>query len=210
VENAAKSRPFFVLVHRLEGDAVTEYVTDDASHFGDLPRCRVCNNVVGMRSWLPPFRVELETWGTQFGDLCFGSGCDILVSQRFKQAYDARGLTGLSGFERVEIMKTTRHQKFEGAGPAYLKGTVFRGTTAIDPLASGVEWEDDVVCQWCLVGTKLKRRRRIVIDEETWTGEDIFFARGLPGQIIASNRFKEVCDANRITNAFLVPAVHRR
>ena len=37
-------------------------------------------------------------------------------------------------------------------------------------------------------------------------GEDIFIARGLPGTIVVSERFKEWCEANEVRNAVFVPA----
>jgi hypothetical protein len=51
----------------------------------------------------------------------------------------------------------------------------------------------------------LKRWNRIIIDPKTWTGEDIFEPRGL-SDFIASDRFKEVCKANDVKNAYFIPA----
>jgi hypothetical protein len=202
--------PFYVLVHRLEGDADTEYLTSEDANRGGGAFCDVCGLAVGSREWLPPFKVELESWGNRYGDFVFGTSADFLVSPRFKDIYDNERLKGLSGFQPVEIERVVRHKKLPGMPPAYLRVHVARSETAVDPVASGVEWKDDPVCPRCLIGRELKRRRRIVIDEQTWTGDDFFFARGLHEEFIASRRFKEVCEANGVTNAVFVPSVHRR
>ena len=44
-----------------------------------------------------------------------------------------------------------------------------------------------------------------IVDESTWTGEDIFIARG-SADFIVTQRFKDVCEANHVTNAVFVPA----
>jgi hypothetical protein len=41
----------------------------------------------------------------------------------------------------------------------------------------------------------------------SWQGEDVFIARGLPGTIIASERFKEFCSARAVKNVLLVDAL---
>jgi hypothetical protein len=199
-----------VLVHRVEGDSVTDYLTCDDANIGEAAFCDVCGLAVGSREWLPPFKVEIEAWGTRYGDFVFGPGPSLLVSSRFKEIYEKERLKGFSGFEPVEIVRVVRQKKLPGMPPAYLRVNVVRGETAVDPVASGVEWKDDPVCPRCLIGRELKRRQRIVIDEKTWTGDDIFFARGLTGVFVASRRFKEVCEANGIANAVFVPSVHRR
>lgn len=205
------SNDFFVLVHRLDGDAVTEYVLDRPANMGEAPTCEVCGLFLGTLAWLPPYRVEIESFGNEFGDLAFGFGArEFLVSPRFRQIYDNNGLQGLSGFEPIEVVKVIRHKNLTCEPPRYLKASVCRGETAVDPVASGVEWQGEVGCPRCLQGRKLKRRRRIVIDENTWSGEDIFLARGLPSEFIASRRFKEVCEVNQVTNAVFVPSIHRR
>jgi hypothetical protein len=140
-----------------------------------------------------------------------GSGNNLLVSPRFKQIYEENGLSGLRGFDSVELKRVTRHNRqLLGMPPAYLAVHVAYGDTAIDPIASGVEWMDNDECKLCLMGDKLRRRRRIVVDEKTWTGEDTFLLRGLHVEFVVSDRFRNLCEENGVSNAFFVPAVHRR
>ncbi len=50
------------------------------------------------------------------------------------------------------------------------------------------------------------RWQRLILEEGTWTGEDVFRPRGLSGQIMVTQRFKDACEQNGITNAFFTPA----
>ena len=172
---------------------------------GDARRSEACGKYVGMCEWLPPYRVELETWGRVFGDVAV-CGSDLLVSSRFKQAWEQSQLHGLSGFSAVEIVKVIRRRKSTGAPLKYFRAVVSRGRTAIDLAASGFEWGSAPTCPACRLGHIIKRWKRILIDQATWNGDDIFIARGLPSTIIVSERFKEFCKLNDVKNAHLIPA----
>lgn len=199
---------FFVLKEEPIADeqfASTDVLKADGTKRGDAPRCDNCGEYVGLLRWLPPFRVELETWGTEHADLAI-TGTELVVSLHFKQAWETSGLVGLSGFEDVEIVKIKRHRKSIGNPPAYFHATVHRSQTAIDLKASEFEWDAPPTCPVCLQGDNVRRWKRIVVDEHTWTGEDVFIARGLAGGIIATERFKEFCDRNNFKNVVLLPA----
>ncbi|MCS6946152.1 MAG: hypothetical protein NZM12_00900, partial [Steroidobacteraceae bacterium] len=43
-----------------------------------------------------------------------------------------------------------------------------------------------------------------VLKSDTWSGEDVFFARGLPGTILVSERFKSLCETAGLTSCSLV------
>lgn len=199
---------FFILKDEPISDgecATTDYVgSDDAKH-GDAPRCPTCGHYVAMREWLPPFRVELTTWGTEYADVV-NFMTDLLVSLHFKQAWEQSGLTGLAGFEPVEIVELKRRRKSIGNPPPYFRAVVHRSQTAIDLEASEFTWDAPPNCATCRLGENLKSWKRVVIDESTWTGEDAFVARGLPGTIIVSDRFKEFCEREHIKNVRFLPA----
>jgi hypothetical protein len=164
----------------------------DGTNYGDAPRCEACGEYVGLRLWLPPYQVELETWGHEFPDLAV-TGADLVVSLCFKQAWERSHLTGLSGFDPVSVTKLKRHRKEIGDAPPYFRATVPRSKTAIDLTASEFVWSNGPACSECRLGRVLKRWKRTVIDRSTWTGEDIFIARGLPGEIILSESFRTFC-----------------
>jgi hypothetical protein len=52
---------------------------------------------LGSIRWLPPYRVEIETWGEAFGDVVFGRANDLLVSERFAFLWEEARLVGIDG-----------------------------------------------------------------------------------------------------------------
>lgn len=173
---------------------------------GPFPRCPKCGNSTRFRKWLPPFKAELETWGTEFGEIIIRSS-DMLIAERFRRIYESARLVGLSGFEPVEIVRIRKHRKLTENCPRYLRVNATNSVAAVDTAASECEWTDrgKAACRWCRSGS-IKRWKRIIIETGTWSGEDIFHARGLRSVVLVSARFKEVCQANSVKNAMFVPA----
>jgi hypothetical protein len=128
------------------------------------------------------------------------------VCDRFRVAWLSSGLTGLSGFGPAEVVKVTaRRGKIPKPMPNYFVATPGRSRAAVDDNASGIEYERPWICEECRSGSKL-RVRRLVLEPNTWSGEDVFIARGLPGTIITSERFKEFCDRHAFSNCLLIEA----
>jgi hypothetical protein len=185
----------------------THALKEEGFNVGPAPLCPGCGGFIGLLQWLPPFRVELETWGKEFGDVMH-TGDELLVSEQFKETYTRAGLTGLLAFEPVEVIKVKRHRKFMGDPPRYFMADVVRSETTVDVEASGKEWDGgEEACPVCFhrKGGTFLRQKRVVIKPETWTGHDIFHARG-GARFVASKRMKEICEANRIKNAVWIPA----
>ncbi len=185
-------------------DGRTDAIKEEGFNTSDCIRCPSCNRPLSMLRWLPPYRVELESWGKHYGDVA-EVGDDLIVSDRFRAAFNAAGLQGLMSFEPVSIMKIVhRRSKPKEPLPSYFTAAVARSNTTIDQDASGYVWEDkSKVCSECLFG-KLKRYRALLVKEETWTGEDIFFPRGGNGPIV-SERFKKVFHENHLFGAVFIP-----
>jgi hypothetical protein len=84
------------------------------------------------------------------------------------------------------------------------------GSARIDPVASEIDWgePDKPRCKVCLSGPGvLKRWKRVVVDEATWNGDDIFFAYWLPGSLIVSTRFAKWAKENEFKNLILEDAL---
>ncbi len=203
---------FFVLEYKpgcSPGD--TEFSKAEPARRGPAPQCEACGVFIGMLTWLPPFRVVLETWGDVFGDVAYGPGCGVLVSQRFRTLWLERELTGLDGFDDVEVISVKRHDRNKaphGPPPPYYRVMVVRGNAAVDELRSELERDDIGLCPVCRSGKGggVTRTKRVILEESTWSGEDVFIARGLPGMYLTTERFKCFCDDYKITNALLIPA----
>ncbi len=160
-----------------------------------------------MLAWLPPYHVEIDLYGKDFGDLAFGPGDSFLVSQRFRQVYYEYSLTGLVGFDPVDVVLIRFKKRLRGLPepPMYFRVNVMRASAALDWAASGFEWNRPPTCAHCQSGN-IKSWKRLVLEAGTWTGEDIFRPRRLEGRIMITQRFKDACEHHRITNAVFTPA----
>jgi hypothetical protein len=197
---------FYVLDHFPSGDAETCASKETGYNLGDAPACPACGSAVGMLSWLPPFRVVLKLYGKEFGDFAFmGASNDFLVSQRFRDEYQRQSLTGLTGFDPVEVIRVKSRKKKRPEPPPYLRVGVSYGQPALDMPASGFEWLEPPTCPVCRTGNII-RWKRLVLESGTWTGEDAFRPRGLSGTIMVTERFKHACEEHQIKNAIFTPA----
>jgi hypothetical protein len=187
-------------------DAVTDFMPVEGSRMGDAPQCGVCGKYLGLRPLLPPIRVELEAWGSRWGDVAFGTGDEILISHKLSTLFAESALVGFERIDPVEVMNFRRRRPVVGDPPQYFLAAIMRSRARLDELASGLVRDELPTCEECRVGGIVKRVERIVLDANTWSGEDLFFARGLPGTILASERFKRLCDDNDLSNCRLVPA----
>jgi hypothetical protein len=201
---------FYVLANPREVDrfAVTDYCNSEGSHnHAPAPRCPVCNSPIALKPWLPPYSAELEVWGNVYGDIAFGPGNELLVTKGVAAAFKDEHLSGLSGFHDIDIVKVINRSgsKLSASPPSYQVVTIARSRAAIDIRASELIHEDRYTCQECRSGL-IKRAARVIIEEGSWSGEDIFFARGLPGTVVTSERFKSFFQKYRINNGILIEA----
>ena len=90
-------------------------------------RCPVCGRVIAKNSWAEPFRVRLSN--SKFGDLVFDG--DFLASQKFKDAFEAEGLTGIT-FEPLDRV-TVRNNRKHLVPPVYYYAKVRRIPATYDP-----------------------------------------------------------------------------
>ena len=186
----------------------TDFSFDDAVQTGAAPSCQVCDAFVGMLEVLPPVRVHLETWGAECGDFAFWTD-SFLVSAQFREQYEGSGLRGLTAFEKAEVVSHRRFANATERPPDYFLARPKRGGARIDVTASEVEWTDGrgPRCACCLSGDgAIKRWRRVIVDEGSWEGDDVFYAYGLPGQLLVSARFADWSASQGWKNFCVTPA----
>ncbi|HPI78431.1 MAG TPA: hypothetical protein PLK80_17005 [bacterium] len=194
-----------------QSDAITEYLAVEPYNLtDDAPRCPSCGGYYAGRTWLPPYRVKIETWGKDFGDIVFGTlGDGFVVSEKFRDLYLKSKLSGLDSFHPVEIARVVkRGKRFKKDVPTYYYAPVARTTAAVDILKSEIERGNiNDICPDCLYDEKglTKRWKRVVLKEGTWKGEEIFEPKGLR-VIIVTASFKLFCEENDILNAVFIPA----
>jgi hypothetical protein len=188
----------------------TLFLPEDPVYIGEnAPKCDACGGFIGMLPWLTPLHAELEAWGASFGDLAVGPGNDVLLSERFMKVIAEYNLKGFQDLDPVTIVKVKRHnRRLRGQDPpTYIRATVGRASAAFDQKASEFVWSgDDPVCPVCRTAHHINSWKRLILEEGTWEGEDIFIARGLCGTYLASERFKSVVEQESLTNIVLVPA----
>ncbi|MCG3180038.1 MAG: hypothetical protein BIFFINMI_02392 [Phycisphaerae bacterium] len=185
--------------------AVTDYEPVGKSNFGDATRCPECGEPISMLPWLPPYRVMLEPWTNRYGDIGFGPYEELLLTERFVERFRQAGLRGLEVLSKAEIVSVKRRggTRLEGDLPSYFVAIPTLSSTKIDLEASGAEFETPVTCGTCRGGLLL-RHARVIVNEATWQGEDIFYARGMPGLIITSQRFVSWHLQSQINSGVLV------
>lgn len=197
---------FFVLKEELSGRYDTQFSKADAANTGNAARCPQCGGIIGMRTWLPPRRGELALHGEACGDFVQGPGDDVLISERMAEAFRAEGLTGLSGFHPVELVRVSRKGKKskEAIAPHYFAVTPCFGRGAVDEARSRLRHTEPLTCPECRY-TGLDSIHGFSLEPGTWQGEDVFRPRGLQGRIIVSERFAEFVQRHGLTNMQLIP-----
>ncbi|NMC34789.1 MAG: hypothetical protein GYA36_20390 [Veillonellaceae bacterium] len=176
---------------------------------GPAPTCPRCGRFLGMLTWLPPYRVEIKPWGRHWGDVA-RMGNDLIVSERFRKAFVEESLKGIEKFDPVEVVKVDRRWgKPKEPMPRYFKATVARNSATIDYNASGYEWRDESqICPECIYGSlnpNLKRYKRLVVKQETWNGDDVFFPRGA-ARVMVSERFRSMFHDHKLLGAVFIPS----
>lgn len=196
---------FFVLKKLNSGHHDTEAITVN-TNVGPALRCSQCGDTTGTLSWQPPYRVELELYGKDFGDLVKSHGGDLLVTERFAEDFKAEGLKGLSGFYPVEVTRVRRKRRGPKPGPPpqYLFVTPVYGYPALDMDRSRFWIRKPMSCTWCrYVG--IDAIDGLAMEESTWSGEDVFRPRGLWGVVLVSERFMRLAERHAMSHWALVP-----
>jgi len=203
----ASSPRFFVLQ---EGPLWSRYDADvekaEPANRGSGSRCLQCGGVIGMKRWLPPYRVELVLQGEEFGDFIEALGDDLLVSERFANAFREEGLTGLEGFHPVEVLRVSRKRRGPKPShvPPYLAVTACFGRGAVDLARSRVRVAAPPTCEECRY-TDVEAVHGYTLESGTWGGEDIFRPRGFSGRVLVSERFERFVARHGFTNLLLTP-----
>jgi len=200
---------FFVLKTQRYTRHDTEFSTVEDQERTDAPRCPQCGDVVGMLTWLPRYRVKLKLHGEEPGDIAqsLAGGADLIVSERFAGAFRAAELTGLHGFDPVEVVKVQRQRRGTQTAltlPQYRAVTVTFGSALVDEPRSQILRPGPFDCDYCrVVGTD--GINGFTLEPGSWNGDDIFYPRGLPGVVVVSECFAHLVPKHQLTNTVLTP-----
>lgn len=197
---------FFVLKADVWGTYDTQSEGAEPVRYGPAPRCLRCHEPIGMKEWLPPYRVTLELHGQELGDFIEGPGNSVLLSERMAEAFRAEGLTGLLGSHTVEVVRVRRKRKGSKleVAPPYRAATPCWGRGALDEARSRLRRNAPVTCPECRA-TGVDSIHGFALEQGTWQGEDVFRPRGEPGSIFVSERFAGFVKRHGFTNMKLIP-----
>lgn len=195
---------FYVLRPMVGSSHETEFEKADPVRRGEAARCPACGDgYISLKAWLPPYRVNVRTWGEGAGDFIFGVW-DLLVSDRFRLAWTNARLRGLDAFEQVEIAEM-RGRGLSRPAPVCFRVAPHCGPTALDFQRSFVERTAEPLCLACGQGATIQSVQGLSIAESTWSGEDMFRPLGMADLIVASARLHDLITGYDLKNANLVP-----
>lgn len=196
---------FSALKHALGSSHDTSFERATGA-MGHAPQCPRCGAFIGMREWLPPFCGTVELHGQGFGDFMRGPGSGFLITTHLADAFRAEGLTGLQGFHPVEITRVRgrRRGSMPVDMPQYVYVIPVFGSAAVDETRSRIRRSDPIRCDWCRE-TGVDSVHGFCLEPGSWNGDDMFFARGMPGTVIVSERFVGFVQRHGFTNMRLTP-----
>jgi hypothetical protein len=129
-------------------------------------------------------------------------GADFLIAAPVATTFLESGLSGLAGFDHVEPVSV---RGTSTAPPGYVHVRVGIGSARIDEARSSIRRSGDVECDECRFGGTLDAVHGFAIAPDSWTGIDVFIARGLPGTPIVSERFKNWAEQEQLTAVRFTP-----
>jgi hypothetical protein len=129
-----------------------------------------------------------------------------IYCERFSEAFRAEGLTGFQGFHPVEVVRVRRLRRGPKppAVPRYFLVTTVFGSAAVDEAHSRIRRSSPISCDWCR-SAGVDAVHGFALEQGSWTGDDVFFARGMPGTVIVSERFARFVTRHGFTNMRLIP-----
>ncbi len=164
---------------------------------GDAPECPACGEYVGMLPWLPPYHAEIIVHGKKLGDVV-DCGAELLVSDRFREAWEKEGLRGIEEFSPVERLRI-RPARLGRRPLTYFHIKARYYGTRLDLQKSLIDFRKPPTCSYCQTG-HIDCVRWLAIDESSWTGEDFFIAWGRTSDIIVTDRVRQMRDKYELTN----------
>ena len=200
---------FYVLnrfPHGRDVPCYTSFVHAEHSNFGsEAPKCAECGRFTGMLPWLPPYRVELEAWGPEYGDYVRGLLPSFLISECLQSLIEENGVSEITSIDPVEVVSVQKHRRVKGVIPQYYLATACHDGAMIDEAQSGFKRAGHPICPACRGGDVVFRYRRLIVQDKTWNGSDIFVS-GDASAILVTDRIKCLSESAGLKFLVFVPA----
>jgi len=184
-----------------------DYAADAAGmkpeNTADPRKCPKCGRYVGTIQWLAPYYAEVLVHGKMLGDIVKCAGMSLLVSDRFRRAWETEALRGIEEFSPLARLRV-RPARLGRRPLTYFHVAPQRFGTRVDLERSLIEYDRPITCYQC-IDANAETVRQLVIDESSWTGEDLFIAWGKPGSFIVTDRVRAMRDKYGLTNMNMTP-----
>jgi hypothetical protein len=194
---------FYVLGSHL-GDYHTYFLNMKPWHQGEAPRCPACDTYIGALPWLPPYRAEVVAPFGKLGDITSVGGDGMLVSERFRRAWEERQLKGITEFAPLERLRI-RPPRLAKPGIVYYHIQPQMFGAAIDFEHSKFKYGGIITCSKCKSMPGFNGVIGFTIEQASWTGEDIFRPWGWTGTVIVTDRVRQLRDDYDLKNVELTP-----
>lgn len=190
--------PFFVLRDVAFIGPMAYFERERSDRLGVGPDCPACGGPVGPRTWLPPKHSHFGagTRTRQAGDLVFGTTPPFLASQRFVQAWDEEGLTGVDRWDPVQVKGRKAGEWFHPVLPP--------PTVRADFERMEIEWKQRPTCEVCRRGYSTGHAG-LGIQSGSWEGQALFGLLDFPGVTVVSSDFRRWAESNAFENIEFVP-----
>lgn len=164
--------------------------------------CPLCGKKLGSPIWKHPRKLTIST--SQYADAMYGSLLTV-VSEKFKQAYEASDLIGIRSFGEIESYKVQRKKKNAPSPDKYYTMSVSPAEVYLDLENSQIDYleeeTDSPVCALCTPTRKISCEiHKLVLNTDKWNGEDLFYVPAMGGNLFASERFVQWIRDNQLTN----------
>ncbi len=210
-----------MIFYRLNIPSFTQYKyawaesPDDANISEEYYKCPKCDSPVSMLHFKPPCEIEIYQ-PRKVGDFVSGViPCDIIVSERFKEEYTKSNLKGFKNFFELKVTKLGSKGNKQYSGPKLFGGNIEIPLTQVDYNKMEVKWDDRPqkgYCDLCGPGGGgingiVKSHECISIIESTWTGLDFFIPINFSGNIMITEKAKNMIESNSFENYEIIEDV---
>lgn len=179
------------------------YQVDD--HRGDCERCPECGKAISLLQWIEPRKIRL-TSGKYPDRLSHWLHEKLVVSERFVECYQAEGLTGITAFQPIEIVKAAGKN---ANPPKYFRAEIaYTKKVRVDPektILSGSKSES-LYCALCNpFGSTCSALHKLVLNLDDTSDDklyDIFQVYSIG--VVMSQKFYDCVKKYDLTNFDLI------
>lgn len=167
--------------------------------YTDTEKCPVCGRIISSAYWTHPRCLEIGS--DRFPDFAWPTPYPA-VSQKVKELWETAELRGVLCFDEIEKYRVRKRKK--SGEPKYYTMKTVRSRAEIDYEKSEIIWLNDISkeqCDLCNVkGKVMSKDVKLVLNMENHNGADLFKIYERGDRLFCSERFKELCENNKLTN----------